>query len=228
MPLSRGPRRVLLTSLVTVLALVLTACPERDDRVAELEEDVSTLARELGEREAELEEARGRIAELEEEDEEEEEEVAREAEPIGTREGLEDALRTYFPAEREDWERGVTPWGDSDLSVPDAFVQGQHDWETPGELMVALAPQIAEVRRLGEGFGEAGEGERGAWEVTVRALRVADEHAVGIVQLWGLPDDAFMGGDWRFALARDADGWYVTEVWARGQCRRGVSDGSCV
>lgn len=212
------------------VAVLLAACgtPAQEERDADLAERDA--------QDAQIEQLRAQIADLEAEVERlrdqgpeppgDEPDPDSPPQPAGPRtpEGLVEQLHAAFgPDPALGFEPAPTEW--EPAAVPDGFGEGQAAFDSAGELMTALAAELA-----GSGLGDD------AWEVTTRVLFDQAEGdpdadaATGAVLLWGFLDDSVAGSDHRFALQRGPDGWFAASAEERARCARGVSpeDNLCV
>lgn len=209
-------------ALVVLAAWGLAACgpaaeDEGDATLAARDEQIQRLRGQVDELEAELDRLDGEPPPTEEE-------PADRPAAARTGEGLVEQLHARVRAAPDGQtasDPAPTPWEPAE--VPAGFGAQEASFDTAGELVTALAAQLA-----GEQLGAE------AWEVAARVLfdqaegGPDAETATGAVLLWGFLDDAVAGTDHRVALQRGADGWFVASAEERSRCARGVSGGLCV
>lgn len=210
-------------ALVAVIVAGLAACgPAADEAAPDArDEQIEQLEAEVAELEAEVERLRAQAPEDGAQDPAGDPGVDRPAPPRSP-DGLVEQLRTLFPADPDlGFAPAATPWEPTE--VPAGFGEGQAAFSTAGELVAALAAELA-----GGGLGSD------VWEVTARVLFDQAEgdpdaqEATGAVLLWGFLDDSVAGSDHRFDLRRGPDGWFAASAEQRSQCARGVTEGLCV
>jgi outer membrane murein-binding lipoprotein Lpp len=243
-------RRSVLTALL-VLLLGLAGCGENEtdgtdpaaqDRVEELE--------------AELDEARSRIDELEQRNDglEADLRAAREQDPADDADDADDdaddgaaadADADDAPGDRptelapertaeglvDQLRLQVRDLGDAEL--PEGWEPGTTEWEpfeVPDELQGTYDTPgeiVAELARV----LHAPQLGQDTWEATIRVLFDEDDPdlAYGAVLGWGFLDDAVIGEDVRVTLTRtDDERWEAGGAEVRAHCRRGVDDTMCL
>jgi hypothetical protein len=106
----------------------------------------------------------------------------------------------------------TTDWGTASGDLP-AERAG-----TPGALIAAAVVSHGWNDALGDA----------AWEQTTRVFVQNDDHALGVVLLWGFLDDAVAGHDFRLSMTRTGGMWRVDRLEQRYHCRRTITaDGHC-
>ena len=231
------PRHALAT--LSVLLLIAAACgpddpdppadPADQERIADLETSLADAEERIRDLEVDNENLEAALEAAREDDDPATDDPDADPDdgtaPAGTAidpaeqrsaEGLVDQLRARILAVQDgslpdEWEPGTTDWEPFD--VPSA-VAGTYD--TPGEVMTALA---TEIEAAGLGTDQ--------WETTIRVLLDEDDPdlAYGAVLGWGFLDDSVTGRDVRITLTQTEDGrWEPGGAEQRFHGLRGVTD----
>jgi hypothetical protein len=144
--------------------------------------------------------------------------------PVWRRDGLEAQprladLRARIPPDLG-YTPATSPWKPSRREVPARLADPDHaQADAPGILLYRLV----EAWKLPEALGQY------VWEHTARVHIDGDDHAYGIVLVWGLQDDSLAGTDLRVRMRRKGASWFITAVEERYQCARGITDdGLCI
>ena len=227
-------------ALAAVLALGIAACGEPDD------DGDGELAARVAELEAELDDARDQVDDLEAENAEltasleadDADDVADDDAPDDASDDTTDDAPADDPAPTAEAAQPRTAEGLIDQlrahlqagqdDLPDEWEPGATEWEAydvPDAVQGTYDTPGAVMAALAAET-DASQLGQDQWETTIRVLYDEDDEdlAYGAMLSWGFLDDSVAGRDVRITITRTADGWEPGGAEQRFQCLRGVTD----
>ncbi|KMJ58880.1 hypothetical protein AB685_07325 [Bacillus sp. LL01] len=203
--------------VVCLVAFLLSGCSNsqvHQEKVTELEKEVTEVYAQLEDKEMELE----TLSQKPEEEETGEffttpkDQIPRLWKDVDAQ--LWDDLIDYTLAEENGWQKGVTNWRDWDGEYDLSLGTANQIWVDPGLLMNAWMLDVETSYGLG----------MDVWEINTRINNVDENKAEGYIMSYGMRDDSIAGNDIKMTMVKENDFWYIEKVETRSRCSRGVSE----